>query len=506
LKKTVTNFPVPPRMKPRLRLPLTAAGGVATVLAILAAAFLHFSGTPTVSPPAARIVRVAANQVWQDTGVDMPTGCSVTVAPEGFWRKQQTLCPSTGLEAAPRERSVLPEAPLMCLLARIGDGSATAVLQKQVLQAKHGGRLFLQANDLDLAANSDSVTVAIDGGLPSDERAPALPLLPIQAGERELASLLSQTADVRRGTEQRRDEVFDFCVKYAGTPAAFRAGQELLKLPPLVNSMGMKLAPIPPGNFLMGSPDNESQRQEHEGPQHKVTLTRPFYLGVYPVTLGQFRAFVTATQYQTGTVDGAYRLFPDGTWQKDPNLSWENPGFAQTDDHPVVGVTWNDARAFCEWLSRKEGRKYGLPTEAEWEYSCRAGTKTRWYNGNDVKHVKDVANVRDESLNRVYAAVEGEAWDDGFAFTAPVGTFQPNAFGLYDMHGNVWQWCQDVYDKDYYQRSPKQDPLGPLAGTACVRRGGGWGSFASGCRSASRSSNNGRSHRSDSIGFRVVLR
>jgi formylglycine-generating enzyme required for sulfatase activity len=176
-----------------------------------------------------------------------------------------------------------------------------------------------------------------------------------------------------------RDDVFDYCRKYAGTPHAFRAGQRLRNLPPLVKSLGMKLAPIPPGKFLMGSADTEPGRLPPEGPQHEVVLTHPFYLGVHEVTVGQFRAFVRETGYRTDAEQGggANRQFLDGSLKQDPQVNWHNPSFEQTDEHPVVDVTWNDAVAFCRWLSQKEVRDYGLPTEAEWEYACRAQTTTR---------------------------------------------------------------------------------------------------------------------------------
>jgi formylglycine-generating enzyme required for sulfatase activity len=151
------------------------------------------------------------------------------------------------------------------------------------------------------------------------------------------------------------------------------------------NSIGIKLALIPPGQFLMGSPDGEASGETNIEPPHEVVITKPFYMGVHDVTVGQFKAFVKVKNYQTEAElgDGARRFFPNGGWKIDPNANWQNPGFEQTDEHPVVCVSWNDARAFCEWLSAKEGKHYALPTEAQWEYGCRAGSQTKFYFGDD---------------------------------------------------------------------------------------------------------------------------
>ena len=159
-----------------------------------------------------------------------------------------------------------------------------------------------------------------------------------------------------------------------------------------------------------------------------------------------------------------------------PRYSWQNPGFAQSDEHPVVNVTWNDAVALARWLSLTERRRYRLPTEAEWEYACRAGTRTQYHGGDDPASLAAVANVFDAD-----SAAQWPQWQafalpthDGYAFTAPVGRFAPNAFGLHDMHGNVWEWTADWHDDDYYARSQVDDPQGPADGRVKVRRGGSW--------------------------------
>jgi hypothetical protein len=226
----------------------------------------------------------------------------------------------------------------------------------------------------------------------------------------------------------------------------------------------------------MGSPTAEDGRFDNEK-QHAVEITMPFYLGKYTVTRGQFRRFVEDRDYKTEAEKAG------------DNRTWRAVGyFNQTDEHPVVDVTWNDARNFCDWLGDQTGKKYRLPTEAEWEHSCRAGTTTAFYNGDDEDKLSEVA--------RVHKELEGG--------TAPVGRYKPNAFGLYDMHGNVWQWCQDWYGEDYYKDSPRQNPQGPDAGLLHVYRGGAYGDEPRLCRAAYRRLGSAPSRCNMSIGFRVV--
>jgi formylglycine-generating enzyme required for sulfatase activity len=243
------------------------------------------------------------------------------------------------------------------------------------------------------------------------------------------------------------------------------------------NKIGMKLVMIPAGEFLMGSPSADAHSDQDERPQHRVRISKPLYMGVHEVTVGQFARFVEATGHETDAekgVGGAVIDFNTGKVVVDRKYHWRNPGFEQGDDHPVVQVSWNDAMAFCKWLSESEGETYRLPTEAEWEYACRAGTSSRFSSGDDEASLRRFANIADGALNNHQAIRWASAWDDGHAFTASVGRFLPNAFGLYDMHGNVWEWCSDWYDAGYYKSSPEVDPTGPGAGTVRVLRGGAW--------------------------------
>ena len=284
------------------------------------------------------------------------------------------------------------------------------------------------------------------------------------------------------------------------------------------NSLGMKFVLVPAGEFMMGSDESPEAlavaypqygRERFlalvdEAPVHKVRITRPFYLGQHEVTVGQFRRFVEASGYQPeseadGT--GGYGYNPnydpeksergDAFEGRNPKYSWRNPGFKQGDDHPVVNVTWNDAVAMSKWLSEKEGKKYRLPTEAEWEYAARAGTRTRYHSGDDPQSLLKVANTfaADTKVDWPQWKDYALAGYDGFEFTAPVGRFEPNALGLYDMHGNAWEWCADWYDDNYYAKSPVNDPPGPASGKVRVRRGGSWHTWSFYARSSYRNWN-----------------
>ena len=285
----------------------------------------------------------------------------------------------------------------------------------------------------------------------------------------------------------------------------------------LVNSLGMKLKLIPAGEFMMGSSksaaeiarlfDSKAEYYTDEHPPHRVQITRPYYLGAHEVTKGQFAKFVSEKGYKTEAEqdgEGGYGWNEStGKFEgRDPKYTWRFTGFDYNDDHPVVNVTWNDAVEFCKWLSQKEGRTYRLPTEAEWEYACRAGTTTMYQQGNDSEGLAAVGNVSDASAKEKFSDWPTISGRDGYVFTAPVGRFRANDFGLFDLHGNVYEWCSDWYAEDYYGSSLKSDPPGPPTGSLRVNRGGSWYFSARYCRSAYR--NRGTpSLRRSSLGFRV---
>ncbi len=269
------------------------------------------------------------------------------------------------------------------------------------------------------------------------------------------------------------------------------------------NSIGMEFVTIPAGSFYMGSckmsaADKEANKKrkfmglppkkaacpsgagadsdayDNETPQHKVTISKSFQLGKYEVTLGQFKKFIIAA--------GRDDLLTDDF------MKYNNHG----DSAAVCKVSWNDAQAFIRWLNKKEGGKhYRLPTEAEWEYAARAGSTSRYPWGDS------------SSSAGSYAWYEENAYDVGKKYAHTVGQKKPNFWGLYDMQGNVWEWCGDWYGEKYYRNSPLVDPQGPSSGEDRVFRGGSWDFSAYYLRSALRNFNS-PGNRLSFVGFRLL--
>ena len=282
----------------------------------------------------------------------------------------------------------------------------------------------------------------------------------------------------------------------------------------LGNGASMKLVLIPAGKFLMGSPETEKDRQKDEV-QHEVAISKPFYMGITHVTVDQFAAFVKDSGYKTEAEKDSNSIDLKITHGKLEGgkvgvVSWLHPGFEQKGDHPVVRISWKDAQAFCAWMSKKTGKTVALPTEAQWEYACRAGTTTVYPWGDNPDDGKGWANCADQSLKQKLPNAPADwkffAWDDGFVFTSPVASFRPNAFGLYDMIGNAWQWCQDKYGG--YKKDAVTDPTGSTDPTNWIRvlRGGAWDDYPGDCRSAFRHRYNpGNRSIRGGFGFRVVV-
>jgi sulfatase modifying factor 1 len=259
---------------------------------------------------------------------------------------------------------------------------------------------------------------------------------------------------------------------------------------------------IPPGEFQMGS--------------SQVRITRPFFVGVYEVTRRQFKEFAESTGYRTeAEVDGlgGITLVDGRDIEQRADITWENPGFEQGPTHPVVQLSWNDAVAYCQWLTEVSQLRGELPTdwefrlltETEWEYACRAGYSGSYSFGVEPEELVRHGNVADASYDRVITSPSYEKLErsDGFVFTAPVGKYLPNRFGLYDLHGNVFEWCLD--QRRINPISSVHDSRGKEAESFRVLRGGSWDSDAIECRSAYRDEAAEPSYRDATIGFRIAL-
>jgi uncharacterized protein (TIGR02996 family) len=256
-------------------------------------------------------------------------------------------------------------------------------------------------------------------------------------------------------------------------------------LPEWSNSIGMCFVLIPPGTFRMGSPDEERHYCDEE-PAHEVEISRAFYLGVHPVTQEQWQEVMGSNPSHFSGKGGGKQ---------------EVRGL-DTCAFPVESVSWEDTAVFLNELSgraeeRSTGRTYRLPSEAEWEYACRAGANAHTFHGGELLSSFQ-ANFNG---NDPYGgAKEGPFLER----TCKVGSYAPNAWGLYDMHGNVWEWCADWHARDYYRKGARRDPSGAARGTERVIRGGSWCDSGQECRSASRF-RKPAGFRINSLGFRVAL-
>lgn len=282
-----------------------------------------------------------------------------------------------------------------------------------------------------------------------------------------------EPASERREGRRGRSRAIDRDALFA--PLASTAVEEAKTL---TNALGMAFVLVPAGSFNMGSPDSEGGHRTNEGPVHEVVIGRAYYLAIQPVTQRMYQMVTARNPAKWSAASGG------------------GP------DHPVEMVSWDDAVAFCQRLSaqpseRAAGRSYRLPTEAEWEYACRAGKQESPF-GHGATLSGDFGNF---DLGYPYGeAAAGKP----VGRTTPVDRYPPNAWGLHDMHGNVWEWCADWYAEDYYKASPPRDPAGPAAGRYRVLRGGSWRNQGAACRAAYR--NALAPHMRDSAtGFRVVL-
>ena len=245
---------------------------------------------------------------------------------------------------------------------------------------------------------------------------------------------------------------------------------------------------VPAGSFTMGSPDDEEGRVEEEGPQHTVTIGKPFAVGKFHITVDEFTAFVTETGHDAGSK--CWTLEHD-TYAERPARSWRNPGYSQNGSHPVVCIDWNDAKAYVAWLARKTGRAYRLLTESEWEYAARGrtapGAYPRFSFGNDESDLCRYGNGLDEADKSQIAANSRVApCRDGYAHTSPVASFAANGFGLFDMQGNAWQLTEDCYHESYVGAPSDGSAWTSGYCSRRVARGGSWDNYPGFLRAAFR--------------------
>ncbi len=255
---------------------------------------------------------------------------------------------------------------------------------------------------------------------------------------------------------------------------------------------------IPAGRFQMG----DVSGADDERPVHGVTISKPFAVSKYEVTKGEFAHFVEATGYDTGNTCWIWDDEEQG-WEKRSGFGWRNPGYAQTDRHPVVCVSWEDAKKYVEWVSRETGQAYRLLSEAEWEYVARAGTTTRWYWGESETGQCRYANGADLQAKKHHSKWTVAECDDGYYQTAPVGSFQANAFGVFDTAGNVWEWVEDCWNANYEGAS--EDGRAWTSGDCSQRvvRGGSWINYPVIVRPAYRYWDN-PGNRINRFGFRIA--
>ena len=324
----------------------------------------------------------------------------------------------------------------------------------------------------------------------------------IQEGEWGLASFSLGRAkkNASRLSSARESENLGRLEKFMDSAAKRSGGSSEGQTGVVVNSIGMKMLVLPGGTFTMGSSDAEFRRVRidwnveedmvrPETPSHSVAISKPFLMGKYLVTVGDFKKFVDETGYKTVAEKQGWAWSYDDEkkhWEKRPGASWRDPGWKTGDDYPVTMVCHADAEAFCNWLSKREGRKYELPTEAQWEFAARGGQDQKRYPWGDEYPDGRKLNMADRRSPVPWA---DRTVDDGSAGPSPVGSYAPNAFGLYDIVGNVWHLCSDYYDPRFYRNTETKtltDPQGPRNGKKKAVRGGNWAFGAGTARNAFR--------------------
>lgn len=267
-----------------------------------------------------------------------------------------------------------------------------------------------------------------------------------------------------------------------------------------------EMVKVPADTYVMG--DSTGEGRDNELPARPTTISAPFAISKFPVTVKQFQAFVKASGYTTkaerNPKEGCWGIRDDVTIGWLPNQNWNNNNLKQEENHPVVCVTWNDASEYVQWLAKTTGFRYRLPSEAEWEYAARAGEEGKYYFGDDSGDVCEHINHADYQMIRAWDADTGVSeCDDGFLYTSPVGSYPANRFGLYDMYGNVWEWVADCYLPHPSVVGPVQQSTHDYSCDGYTLRGASWASLPKGVTTSYRISAEVDTRTVD-YGFRVV--
>lgn len=331
----------------------------------------------------------------------------------------------------------------------------------------------------------------------------------LDSGNLKLAEKLKQKA-LAISPDVHGVDAFDKRMHNARLYASYKPGQVFADRFVDINGHGPAMVVVPTGSFLMGSSDDAPGHEDNESPRHRVTITKGFAISRSEITVGQFREFVAASGYMPDSVRlGGASVYDgrSGVMRNDSGATWKDDyaGHPAESSLPVVNVSWNDAHAYVQWLSQRTGKHYRLPSESQFAYALRAGTTTPywWGSGTPSRVVENVTGSGDQSRNGRRWTHAFEGYTDGFWGPAPIQSFLPNPFGLYDMDGNVSEWVRDCWH-DNYTRAP--DDGGAWVNPGCtnrVLRGGSWGSAPGQVRSAYRQGA-GATTRSGRVGFRIV--
>jgi formylglycine-generating enzyme len=403
-------------------------------------------------------------------------------------------------------------------ISDIENSSALEISARNRVANPQLANVLNQMSPKELAANPNEITEA------RTSQPPPIPQMVRRIGELIVSGDVAGAKEMAQSIQRKCESGDRDARECAEWSESIRGLVAILGKPSgktsVTNSIGMNLVRIPAGEYMMGSlkrdmdwvrltfkktwREGHKQWFQDELPLHPVRITRPFFMGSTAVTVGQFRQFAKETAYKTDAEKGDGGMIfskTEGRWAPRKEMKWDSTPWKVADDQPVVFVSWNDAQAFCRWLTRKEKRNYRLPTEAEWEMCCRGGSVwVRYPWGDRLPGDRDM-NFGDgnpklpESLTTV---------DDGYEYVSPVGSYPPNGFGLYDMDGNVMQWVADYYSRNYYDESPVEDPPGPSSGTSRVNKGGNWYASPADCRCAFRGFS-GPEMSFWNLGFRVVM-